>query len=182
VRDANQPLATAQVLEGVAKNTISKLLLELGTACSDAPCERVFPNAINCRCASARRRKKRDGLSASWRMQKAMQSLQQRDKKFIDVARSVTSPTLRSARRSSELSGPTLMNTANVVLKATVIPEWRKILEAEDSDFCGGPGCHGSVLPLSCGPKCPRHHQRELFSPECATVRSSSLIHDDIRI
>src|ERR1700683_1565673 len=27
----------------------------------------------------------------------------------------------------------------------------------------------------------PRHHQRELFSPECATVRSSSLLHDDIR-
>jgi hypothetical protein len=31
-------------------------------------------------------------------------------------------------------------------LKATVIPEWRKIFEAEDSDFGGGPGCHGSVF------------------------------------
>src|SRR6516162_9098053 len=30
--------------------------------------------------------------------------------------------------------------------------------------------------------ECPRHHQRELFSPECATVRSSSLIHEYIRI
>src|SRR5580693_6182067 len=29
--------------------------------------------------------------------------------------------------------------------------------------------------------KCPRHHQRELLSTECATVRSSSLIHDDVR-
>jgi len=30
------------------------------------------------------------------------------------------------------------VNTANVVLKATVMPEWRKIFEAEDSDFgCG---------------------------------------------
>ena len=29
--------------------------------------------------------------------------------------------------------------------------------------------------------ECPRHHHRELFSPECATVRSSSLSHDDIR-
>jgi hypothetical protein len=30
--------------------------------------------------------------------------------------------------------------------------------------------------------ECPGHHQRELFSPECATVRPSSLIHEDIRI
>jgi hypothetical protein len=36
------------------------------------------------------------------------------------------------------LSGPTLVNTSNVVLKATVMPEWRKIFEAEDSDFGGG--------------------------------------------
>jgi AraC-like DNA-binding protein len=44
-----------------------------------------------------------------WRMQKAMQLLQQRDKKLIDVGRSVTSPTLRSVRRSSELRGPGAM-------------------------------------------------------------------------
>src|SRR5215469_9501088 len=30
--------------------------------------------------------------------------------------------------------------------------------------------------------ECPSHHQRELFSPECATVRPSSLIHEYIRI
>jgi AraC-like DNA-binding protein len=43
-----------------------------------------------------------------WRMQKAMQLLELRDKKLIDVARLVvTSPTLRSVRRSSELSGLT---------------------------------------------------------------------------
>ena len=30
------------------------------------------------------------------------------------------------------------MNTSNVVLKATVMPECRKILETEDSDFGGG--------------------------------------------
>src|SRR3984957_21276456 len=29
--------------------------------------------------------------------------------------------------------------------------------------------------------ECPCHHQRELLLPECATVRSSSLMHDDIR-
>ena len=82
-----------------------------------------------------------------WRMQKAMQLLQSRDKKLIDsLGWSVTSPTLRSARRSSELSGPTLVNTSNVVLKATVMPEWRKSFEAEDSDFRGGPRCHGSVF------------------------------------
>jgi AraC-like DNA-binding protein len=62
-----------------------------------------------------------------WRMQKAMQLLQQRDKKLIDVARSVTGPTLRSVRRSSELSGPTLVNTSNVVLKVTLMPESWKI-------------------------------------------------------
>src|SRR5580698_2879685 len=30
--------------------------------------------------------------------------------------------------------------------------------------------------------KCPRHHQREFFLPERATVRPISLIHDDIRM
>ena len=30
------------------------------------------------------------------------------------------------------------MNTSNVVLKATVMPEWQKNFEAEDSDFGGG--------------------------------------------
>jgi hypothetical protein len=30
------------------------------------------------------------------------------------------------------------VNTSNVVLKPAVMPEWRKIFEAEDSDFgCG---------------------------------------------
>ncbi len=40
-------------------------------------------------------------------MQKAMQLLEQRDNKLIDVARlgRLRSPTLRSVRRSSELSG-----------------------------------------------------------------------------
>jgi hypothetical protein len=44
------------------------------------------------------------------------------------------------------LSGPTLVNTSNVVLKATVMPEWRKISEAEDSDFGGGAQVPGSVF------------------------------------
>jgi hypothetical protein len=44
----------------------------------------------------------------------------------------------RTFSRSSELSGPTLVNTSNVVLKARVMAEWRKIFEAEDSDFGGG--------------------------------------------
>src|SRR5580658_6903003 len=69
---------------------------------------------------------------------------------------SVTSPTLRSVRRSSELSGPTLVNTSNVVLKAAVMPEWRKFFEAEDSDLWpAGPTCHGSVFfHLNGCPKC----------------------------
>jgi hypothetical protein len=36
------------------------------------------------------------------------------------------------------LSESTLVNTSKVVLKATVMPEWRKIPEGEDSDFGGG--------------------------------------------
>jgi hypothetical protein len=45
---------------------------------------------------------------------------------------------LRSVRRSGELSGPALVNTSNVDLKVTVMPERHKIFEAEDSDFGGG--------------------------------------------
>ena len=66
-------------------------------------------------------------------MQKAMQLLQQRDKKLIDIARLVgyESDAVFS-RRSSELSGPTLVNTSNVVLKARIMPERRKSFEAHD--------------------------------------------------
>ena len=57
-----------------------------------------------------------------WRMQKAMQLLEQRDKKLIDVARSVGYESdAASVRRSSELLGLTLVNTSNVVLKAMVL-------------------------------------------------------------
>lgn len=43
------------------------------------------------------------------------------------------SPTLRSVRPSSELSGPTLGNTSNVVLNASAVLEWLRVLEAKDS-------------------------------------------------
>jgi hypothetical protein len=36
------------------------------------------------------------------------------------------------------LSGPTPVNTSNVVMKATVMPERRELFETEDSDFGGG--------------------------------------------
>jgi hypothetical protein len=36
------------------------------------------------------------------------------------------------------LSGLTLVNISNVVLKTRVMPEREKIFEAEDSDFGGG--------------------------------------------
>src|ERR1700722_15242725 len=55
----------------------------------------------------------------------------------MSPGRSVMSPTPRSVRRSSELSGPTLVNTSSVVLKAMVTPEWRKIFEA--GGFCFEP-------------------------------------------
>ncbi len=75
-----------------------------------------------------------------WRMQKAMRSYFTSEIKKAhrcQLGRSVTSPTLRSVRRSSELSGPALVSTSNVLLMATVRPEWSKLLEVEDSD-CGG--------------------------------------------
>ena len=37
-------------------------------------------------------------------------------------------------------------NTSNVVLKPMVLRERRKIFEPEESDFGGGPRCHGSVF------------------------------------
>jgi AraC-like DNA-binding protein len=59
-----------------------------------------------------------------WRMQKAMRLLQQRDKKLLDVARSVGYESDAAfSKRSSELSGPTLVNTSNVVLKTGVMPD-----------------------------------------------------------
>jgi AraC-like DNA-binding protein len=53
-----------------------------------------------------------------WRMQKAIQLLEQRDKKLSMLPGwSATSQTPRSARHSSELSGPTPGNTSNVVIE-----------------------------------------------------------------
>ena len=53
-----------------------------------------------------------------WRMQKAMQLLQQREKKLIDVARLVGYESDAAfIRRSSELSGLALVNTSNVVFE-----------------------------------------------------------------
>ncbi len=74
-----------------------------------------------------------------WRMQKAMQLLQQRDKKLIDVARSVGYESGAAFSKAfKRVVGINLVNTSKVVLKATVMPESRKILEEEDSDFGGG--------------------------------------------
>ena len=66
-----------------------------------------------------------------WRMQKAMQLLQQRDKKLIDVARSV---------------GYFSDAAFSKAFKTEAMSEWRKIFEVEDSDFGGGSGHHGSVF------------------------------------
>lgn len=64
-----------------------------------------------------------------------MQLLQQRDKKLTYVARLVGYES--DAAFSKELSGPTLVNTLNVVLKTGVMSEWRRLFEAKDSDFGG---------------------------------------------
>jgi len=72
-------------------------------------------------------------------MQKAMQLLQQRDKKLIDVARSVGYESDAAFSKAfKRVVGANPGEYSNVVLKATVMPEWRKIFEAEDSDFGGG--------------------------------------------
>jgi AraC-like DNA-binding protein len=81
-----------------------------------------------------------------WRMQKAMQLVQRRDKKLIDVARLVGYESDAAFSKAfKRVVGANLVNTSNVVLKTRVMPECRKILEAEDSDFAG-PRCHGSVF------------------------------------
>ncbi len=74
-----------------------------------------------------------------WRMQKAMQLLEQRDKKLIDVARLVGYESGAAFSKAfSELSESTLVNTSKVVLKARAIAGMAEGFEAEDSDFGGG--------------------------------------------
>ena len=49
-------------------------------------------------------------------------------------------------------------------MKARVMPEWRKIFEAEDSDFGGVPW--KCVLPLKWVPQAPRIWEREIADPK----------------
>ena len=59
------------------------------------------------------------------------------------------------------------MNTSKVVLKATVMPEWRKILEGEESDFGGGAKVPWKcVLPLKWVHQVPRIWERETTDPK----------------
>ncbi len=76
-----------------------------------------------------------------WRMQKAMQLLEARDKKLIDVARLVGYESDAAFSKAfKRVAGATQVNTSNVVLKAAVMPEQQKLLEAEDSDLVPGSG------------------------------------------
>jgi len=72
-----------------------------------------------------------------WRMQKAMQILQLRDKKLIDVARSVgyesDAAFSKAFKRVVGASPGEYLKRG--FLETGVMPESRKILEAEDSDF-----------------------------------------------
>ena len=71
-----------------------------------------------------------------WRMQKAMQLLQQRDKKLIDVARLVGYESDAAFSKAfKRVVGANPGEYLKRGLKATVMPEWRKIFEAEDSDL-----------------------------------------------
>src|SRR5579872_4761396 len=54
-------------------------------------------------------------------------------------------------------------------------PRGRSSEVQELGDRDGRPATHPSSSERPC------HHQRELFSPECAAMRPGSLIHDDIR-
>ena len=67
-------------------------------------------------------------------MQKAMQLLQQRDKKLIDVARLVGYESDAAFSKAFKR----VVGAQTWYLKTRVMPEWRKIFEAEDSDFGGG--------------------------------------------
>jgi AraC-like DNA-binding protein len=82
-----------------------------------------------------------------WRMQKAMQLLQQRDKKLIDVARSVDYESDAAFSKAfKRVVGANPGDTSNVVLKTTVMPECRKILKRRILTLAAGPRCHGSVF------------------------------------
>src|ERR1035441_10289953 len=48
---------------------------------------------------------------------------------YTSLGRSVTIPTLRSVRRSSELLGLTLVNISNAVIKTEAMSEWRRYLK-----------------------------------------------------
>ena len=64
-------------------------------------------------------------------MQKAMQLLEQRDKKLIDVARLVGYESDAAFSKAfKRVVGLTLGNTSNAVFEDWVMPEWRKIFEA----------------------------------------------------
>ena len=74
-----------------------------------------------------------------WRMQKAIQLLEQRDKKLPEVARLVGYES--DAAFSKAFKRIVRANPGEYLrrgLKAMVRPEWRKLFEAEDSDFGGG--------------------------------------------
>src|ERR1700722_6879378 len=86
------------------------------------------------------------------------------------------SPTLRSVRRSSELLGLALVNTSNVVLKATVMPEWPTIFEAEDSDFGGAWLPWKCVFPLKWMTQVPR-----VWEWETADSKPTKADHDQSR-
>jgi AraC-like DNA-binding protein len=63
-------------------------------------------------------------------MQKAMQLLQQRDKKLIDVARSVGYESDAAFSKAfKRVVGTSPVNTSNVVIKTEAVSEWRRYLK-----------------------------------------------------
>ncbi len=67
-----------------------------------------------------------------WRMQKPIQLLEQRDKKLIDVAQSVGHESDAAFSKAfKRVVGADPHRISNVVSKARVMPEWRKILVAD---------------------------------------------------
>jgi hypothetical protein len=86
---------------------------------------------------------------------------------IICALQPVTSPTLRSVRCSSELSGRTPGEYLKRGFEDQVMPERRKISEAEDSDFGGGAQVPWKcVLPLKWVPRVPRIWERETTDPK----------------
>ena len=79
--------------------------------------------------------------------------------------RSVTSPTLRSVRRSSELSGLILVNTSKAVIKTEAMSEWRRYLKWRILTLAAGLGIMEACSSNEMGAPNASHLEQETTQP-----------------